>query len=131
MELSFFLFFSVFLSSILSAMGLGGGNLLLLYLNLFSPLSPIEAQQLNLFLFLPTAAFSLLLHRKHGFIQITTLKKLLPSGMLGACLGSAAAACLEAFWLRKCFAVFLLVVGGKELYAWWQSYQKQKRRHKV
>ncbi|MBP1580771.1 MAG: sulfite exporter TauE/SafE family protein, partial [Oscillospiraceae bacterium] len=58
----------VFLASVLGSMGLGGGSLLLLYLMLFTDLPQAEAQAINLFLFLPTAAVAILLHKKNGLL---------------------------------------------------------------
>ena len=55
MELSVFSIAAVFLSSLVAAMGLGGGTVLLLYLSFFSTLSQPQMQSLNLLLFLPAA----------------------------------------------------------------------------
>ena len=65
MELHFFSILAVYAASVLGAMGLGGGSLLMLYLLFFTDLPQQEAQALNLFLFLPTAALSAVLHRKN------------------------------------------------------------------
>lgn len=65
MELSVFSIAAVFLSSLVAAMGLGGGTVLLLYLSFFSTLSQPQMQSLNLLLFLPAAALSLFFHWKN------------------------------------------------------------------
>ena len=68
MELSVFSIAAVFLSSLVAAMGLGGGTVLLLYLSFFSTLSQPQMQSLNLLLFLPAAALSLFFHWKNKLI---------------------------------------------------------------
>ena len=89
MELSVFSIAAVFLSSLVAAMGLGGGTVLLLYLSFFSTLSQPQMQSLNLLLFLPAAALSLFFHWKNKLISFSLL--------------------------RKAFGLFLLVIGLREL----------------
>lgn len=121
MELSPLLFFLVFLASLLGAMGLGGGSLLLLALSLASPLPQRQAAALNLLLFLPTAGLALLFHRKNKLLRWGELRRLLPGGILGALLGSALALGLDSALLKKAFALFLLVSSGRELFALWRE----------
>lgn len=127
MELSPLLFFLVFLASLLGAMGLGGGSLLLLALSLASPLPQRQAAALNLLLFLPTAGLALLFHRKNKLLRWGELRRLLPGGILGALLGSALALGLDSALLKKAFALFLLVSSGRELFALW----RERGPHKV
>lgn len=121
MELTFLTLFAVFAASVLGAMGLGGGSLLMLYLLFFTDLPQQEAQALNLLLFLPTAALSALLHRKNGLLQSQTLKKTLPAGIIGSLAGAITSLWLPAYLLKKLFGLFLLLMGMKELFAFWQE----------
>ena len=123
MELNLFSLLAVFAVSILGAMGLGGGSLLMLYLLFFTELPQQEAQALNLLLFLPTAAVSAFLHRKNGLLQNETLKCLLPAGIIGSLSGAILSCWLPADFLKKIFGVFLLLMGGKELFS---LYKEQK-----
>lgn len=123
MEFNLLSLLLVFLASVLGSMGLGGGSLLLLYLMLFTDLPQAEAQAINLFLFLPTAAVAILLHKKNGLLQGSVLKKWLPAGLLGAILGSLISSSLKSPLLRKIFGVFLLIMGLREL---WALYRQQK-----
>ena len=121
MEINLFSLLMIFLCSVLGAMGLGGGSLLMLYLALFTELPQTEAQALNLFLFLPTAALALFLHRKNGLFQASALKQLLPAGIVGAILGSGLGSFLNAQLLQKFFGLFLLCVALQELHTLWKE----------
>lgn len=125
MDFNFLSVFAVFLCSILSAMGLGGGSLLLLWLLFFTDLPQTEAQALNLFLFLPTAALSTYLSYKNHLLQTSALKQTLPFGILGCVLGSALNTLLPTELLKKGFALFLLWIAIKELYSLWKE-RKEK-----
>lgn len=116
MEISLFSLAAVFLSSLVAAMGLGGGTVLLLYLSFFSSLSQPQMQSLNLLLFLPAAALSLFFHRKNGLIQFELLKPCIPGGIVGGVAGSFLANYLRPDLTRKAFAVFLLFIGIRELF---------------
>ena len=102
MELSVFSIAAVFLSSLVAAMGLGGGTVL-------------QMQSLNLLLFLPAAALSLFFHWKNKLISFSLLKPCIPGGIIGGILGSVLANMLEPDLLRKAFGLFLLVIGLREL----------------
>ena len=125
MDINFLSLSAAFFSAVLAAMGLGGGSLLLLWLLLFTNLPQIDAQALNLFLFLPTAALSALLHYKQKLLQTTALKRALPFGIMGSLLGSALSSFLPTELLKKCFAIFLLLIAGRELLSLWKE-RKQK-----
>lgn len=114
MELHFFSMLAVYAASVLGAMGLGGGSLLMLYLLFFTDLSQQEAQALNLLLFLPTAALSAVLHRKNGLLQSKMLKQMLPAGIIGSLVGAALNLWLPSHLLKKIFGLFLLFMGCKE-----------------
>lgn len=97
----------------LSACGLGGGTLLLLYLLEVLSVEQTTAQGVNLLFFLPSALISLPAHWKGGFVE----KKVLPLTILGGCftavLGVFLANYLETAILRKAFGVFLICIALK------------------
>lgn len=93
MELSVFSIAAVFLSSLVAAMGLGGGTVLLLYLSFFSTLSQPQMQSLNLLLFLPAAALSLFFHWKNKLISFSLLKPCIPGGIIGGILEVCSQTC--------------------------------------
>ncbi len=108
---------AVFAASVLGAMGLGGGSVLLLYLSLATSLPQAQCQALNLLLFVPTAALSLVLHQKNGLIDHPRLWRCLPGGLLGCAAGSLLANGLDPSLLRRLFGALLLWVGLRELRA--------------
>ena len=57
------------ITGILSAFGIGGGSLLLIYLTSFAAIDQHQAQGINLLYFLPAAAAALPAHHKHGLLD--------------------------------------------------------------
>ena len=121
MELNLISFLSVFVASVFGAMGLGGGSLLMLYMLFFTELTQQESQVLNLFLFLPTAALSTVLHQKNGLLQYKILMRMLPAGIVGGIIGAALNIWLSPHILKKVFGLFLLIMGCKEALALWRE----------
>ncbi len=126
MEINLFSLLMVFLSSALGSMGLGGGSLLMLYLLLFTELPQQQAQMLNLFLFLPTAAFAVLLHRKNKLLNTASLKQFLVPGIVGSIAGSLIGTLLDSAFLQKIFALFLLLMALRELLSLWKERQQKQ-----
>ena len=105
-----------FLTGVIASMGLGGGMILIVYLTIFTEISQISAQGVNLIFFIPIAIFSLILHTKNHLIE---WKKIAPSilgGVFGVIIGSFLASGASSALLRKFFAVFLIFIGIKELF---------------
>lgn len=98
-------------TGVLSAFGIGGGTLLLLYLTFWAGFSQQDAQGINLLYFLPTAAASLPGHLKNGLIdrRIALLGGI--CGCTAAVAGSFAATAAAPSLLRKCFGGYLIVTG--------------------
>lgn len=103
------------LAGITASLGLGGGMVLMIYLTIFAGIPQLSAQGINLIFFLPIAALSLIFHTKNKLVE---WKKIFPSilfGIIGAVAGSLLADAIGSPVLRKIFAVFLILVGIKEL----------------
>lgn len=103
------------LTGVLSAFGIGGGSLLLIYLTAFAGLDQHAAQGINLLYFLPAAAAALPAHRKNGLLDASVIRPAVLAGLAaaaGACLLSYR---LDTYLLRKLFGCFLLYVGLREL----------------
>lgn len=128
MSVSLFSLAAVFAASVVASMGLGGGTVLLLYLSFFSTLSQPQMQSINLLLFIPTAALSLWLHRKHGLVELSMLPACIGGGIIGGILGSLLSNRLDPALLQKAFGVFLLLVGLRELLAAVRPLYKKFRR---
>lgn len=70
----------------------------------------------NLLYFLPTAATALPAHVKNGYIEKAALLPQFWRAWQGTALAAWAATAMEVGMLRKCFGVFLLVIGVRELF---------------
>ncbi|WP_050696718.1 TSUP family transporter [Anaeromassilibacillus senegalensis] len=99
-----------------SALGLGGGGILVLYLTLFLNMEQMQAGGINLIFFLPLAAVSIAIHIKNKLIDYKFALKCAPFGVLGAFLGVWLANTIHPFWISKGFAVFVLILGIRELF---------------
>jgi hypothetical protein len=107
-------------------MGIGGGSILIPVLTIFLATGQREAQHINLLFFLPTAAIALRTHIKDGNIEKKGLLKLTLFGVLGAIPAALVAVRIDANWLRKGFAVFLLCMAVYELVKGWKKRKELK-----
>ena len=103
-------------TGVLSGFGVGGGSLLLIYMTGFAGVPQNLAQGVNLLYFLPTAATALPAHVKNGYIEKKALVPAILAGLAGTALAAWLATGLDVGILRKCFGVFLLAVGTRELF---------------
>ncbi len=106
-----------FLAGAFGAMGVGGGGILLLYLTAFAGTDQLAAQGINLIFFLPAAAGAIVVHLKNGYIKWRSALISVLFGIPGVFLGSYIAGSIDESLLRTVFALFLLFLGGKELFA--------------
>ena len=104
-------------SGLLASMGMGGGFILLVYLAVFTDTDQLAAQGLNLFFFLPVIAVSVALHIKNKLIDVKTALVMGAAGAVTSVFGWLLAQQLQGALLRKCFAVFLIAVGLRDLFA--------------
>ena len=104
-------------TGVLSGYGVGGGSLLLVWMTVFAGLDQRLAQGINLIYFLPTAAAALPAHFKNGQVEKSALVPAILAGLATAALGAWAAASMDLRLLKKCFGVFLLVIGVRQLLA--------------
>jgi hypothetical protein len=107
-----------------SGMGIGGGAVLIPALTLLLATGQREAQHINLLFFLPTAAIALRTHVKENNIEKKGLFKLTLFGVIGAIPAALIAVRMDADWLRKGFAVFLLCMAAYELAKGYKSLRK-------
>ena len=110
-------FIAAFLTGLLAFLGVGGGMVLIIWFTAVMGMSQLEAQGINLLFFLPIALLSVIIHRKNGLID---LKKFVPAfltGAVGAAAGAYFAKLMGSELLGKIFAVFILLIGVKELFS--------------
>lgn len=102
-------------TGVLSGFGVGGGTLLLVYMTQVAGLDQHLAQGVNLLYFLPAALMALPGHAKHGYIEKKALLPAIGGGLVCALPGVWAASVMDTQLLGKCFGVFLVVIGAREL----------------
>lgn len=105
-----------FFSGIISGMGIGGGTILIPSLVLFSGLSQIQAQGINLLVFLPISIVAIITHKKQGNIESKYIKPIIIGGVISALIGSLIAVKINEEMLRKFFGIFLLAIGLYEFF---------------
>ena len=103
-------------TGILSAFGIGGGSLLLIYLTAFDGLTQHQAQGINLLYFLPAAAAALPAHKKNGLLEKKVILPAILAGLATAGCTALLANRLDTHLLRKLFGFFLLYIGLRELF---------------
>jgi len=113
-----------FAAGIISGMGIGGGAILIPALTFLFGMQQQNAQHINLLYFIPTALLAVRVHNKNGNIEKKGLWKLIIWGLVGALPGALIAVNIDAGYLRKGFAVFLLAMG---LYEIWKGISKWKK----
>ena len=114
-----------FLAAVISAMGMGGGGILLIYLSAFTTTPQLKAQGINLIYFIPIAIVSLVFHIKNGFIKKKESLFMIASAVPAAALGAFLSGNIDQDILRKGLALFLLFLGLKEIIT---SFRKKEKR---
>lgn len=104
------------ITGVLSGLGFGGGGVLLLYLTLFKNTEQFQAQGINLLFFLPIGLLSIIIHLKKKLIDVKLALPAIGMGVIGVALGFWIAGLIGGEWVRKIFAVVLLLGGLKEIY---------------
>lgn len=99
------------LAGIAGAMGLGGGSVLLIYLTVFAGVEQLQAQGLNLWFFLPTAAIAVAIYAKRGIIRWKSILPMMVAGIVMTLLASLLLQHISPDWIRKIFGGLLLVYG--------------------
>jgi len=112
-------------TGIISAWGIGGGTLLVLYMAAFTKIEQRMAQGINLIYFIPVAIASLVTHIKNELIMWKAAAPAILAGLPCAVGLSFAASGLESGILRRIFGVFVICVGLFELFAKDKENQKQ------
>ena len=109
--------------AVLSGMGLGGGGLFVVYLNIFSDLSQIYMQAINLVFFIFAAGASLLIHLTRRKIYFKAVLLMGVFGIAGSLIGSAVALSVDGELLGKIFGVMLI---GAGIYSFFKSKKSKK-----
>ena len=116
-------------AGIVSGMGIGGGAILIPALTIFLGINQQNAQHINLLYFIPTALIALRVHKKNDNIEKKGLLPLILWGLPGAITGSLIAVKIDANYLRKGFAIFLLAMAFYEITKGYQKWKSQRSNH--
>ena len=103
------------LSGIVSALGMGGGTILILLLGIFTNLEQHLVQGTNLIVFIPVSIIAILINIKNKKIDYKISFQIIIFGMIGAFLGSMLAFKFNNRILKKFFGIFLLIIGFLEI----------------
>lgn len=114
------------ISGMITAIGLGGGTVLILLLTLGLEVTQRVAQATNLLFFVPTAVTAIILNLREKNIELKIGINLIFFGVIGAILGSILANGINVGNLRKLFGFFLLCIAVHEIYSFYKLYIKEK-----
>lgn len=117
-----------FLTGVTASLGLGGGFILVVYLTIFTEITQIQAQGINLIFFIPIAVLSLIIHLKNGFIERKVLIPCIAFSLIGAVLGVFISSTINSQQLSKLFAGFILIIGLKEAWVAFRDIKSKKKR---
>ncbi|MDR0904884.1 MAG: sulfite exporter TauE/SafE family protein [Oscillospiraceae bacterium] len=104
------------LTGVVSAWGIGGGTLLVIYMSAFAKVPQQSAQGINLLYFLPTAAAALITHIKNKLVDWEAVIPTVVAGVPAAIAASLLAMHLETDIMRKIFGWFVIAVGVSEFF---------------
>lgn len=108
---------SSFFGAVLSALGMGGGGILLIYLTAYVGMQQQAAQGINLAFFIPIGTVAICIHAKHKLIRWRAVLPCVALGLPGVWLGARFALRMDAGLLGKLFGGFLFLIGVRELLA--------------
>ena len=107
--------FAGFFAAMLSAMGVGGGGLLVIYLTEILGMEQRSAQGINLLFFLCASISAMAVHLRTRRIAWRAAMVFALSGALGSLIGVRLAHAVSNGLLRKGFGVLLIYAGGTTL----------------
>ena len=113
------------ISGIVSGMGMGGGTILITFLTCFFGINQLVAQACNIMFFIPTSIIATIVNSKNKIINWKISITLAISGVIGAVLGAISANKLDINILRKCFAIFILLIAIYQWILWYRKYIKK------
>ena len=100
-----------FFVALLSGLGVGGGGLFVVFLNLFTDLPQLTVQGINLLFFLFSSGSAVCIHLWRRQIFGSAVLVMAVFGILGAILGGMVANLIAQNLLRKIFGAMLVITG--------------------
>ena len=114
------------LSGIISAIGMGGGTILILLLVYTMQIEQHIAQASNLIFFIPTAIIAIIINRKQNLLHLKTGLIVGGTGIVGAIIGSIISKNINDNILRNIFGIFLAIIVIYEIFSYIKLYIKKK-----
>lgn len=114
--MSIFDIIAAIVSGMAASLGIGGGGILIIYLTLFASMDQLKAQGLNLLFFIPCGIIAIIIHLKNKLIDKGYSVPLICAGVVGALVGNYFATKINTDILGKIFAVFIILIGLRELF---------------
>lgn len=114
------------LAGMVTAIGMGGGTILILLLTIFLNIPQNVAQATNLIFFVPTAITAIILNIKNKNIDVKIGINIIIFGIIGSIIGAISASKIDVKNLRKLFGVFLLGITIHEIYNYYKLYINTK-----
>lgn len=100
-----------FFIALLSGMGVGGGGLFVVFLNIFTDTPQLTAQGINLLFFLFSSGSAVCIHLFRRTIYTSAILPMIIFGLLGAFSGSLLTSLVPQTLLRKIFGAMLVASG--------------------
>lgn len=105
-----------FAAGVISAWGIGGGSLLIIYMTVIAGLSQQTAQGVNLLYFLPTSATALYSHLKNNLIEKSLAWPAIAAGALTTLAAAYLVTNIDTHLMKKLFGAFVILVGITEVF---------------
>jgi uncharacterized membrane protein YfcA len=103
-------------TGVISAWGIGGGSLLIIYMSVFAGVSQQSAQGINLLYFLPTSATALYYHLKNKLVEKSLAWPAIAAGSLTTLGASFLVTMLDTHLMKKIFGAFIIFIGLTEVF---------------
>ena len=116
-------------SGIFSGIGMGGGTILILLLDIFEGLEQHIAQATNLIYFVPTAISAIIVNYREKNIDSKLAKTISIYGIIGAVIGAIISVNTDVQKLRKFFGLFLVIIAIHEIYTLFKEYKLHRNRN--
>ena len=114
-------------TGVLSAWGIGGGSLLVVYMTVFAGVTQQAAQGVNLMYFLPTSLTALYSHLRNKLVETRLAVPAIIAGVLSAVCTAFIASSLDTSVMKKIFGVFIILVGVSEFFRKSKKPDKQEK----
>ena len=118
-------------AGIVGGLGMGGGTVLILILSMFNNIEQHIAQGANVVFFIPTAISAIIIFVKNKNIKFKIGIPILLWGMIGTTIGAVISSMMDVHILRKCFGVFLILIGIYQTYSIYKMYSKEINRNNI